>query len=395
VDIIDGRAAKKKRVITIFIVAVLILGFGFLISALISGADVTVYPKFKDATVQATFSAVKDPQVGELSYELLTLEADGERQVSATGEEQVSERATGNILIYNAFSTSPQRLIKNTRFESPDGLIYRINESVEVPGMVEDDDGSPVPGVITAKVFADGTGEQYNISPVRFTVPGLAGSDQFDTMYAESNETFTGGFEGSRFIIDEGELQTAKQALHLELRDALLEKIDEERPAGFILFEDAVTFVFDSLPSTEYGDELVTIKERARLQVPLFKETEFAAYLAENTVAGFEGLPVSLSDPFTLAFSYTEATTSVSDISLLSEIEFDLSGQTRIVWEYDEEMLQNDLVGLGKTALPNVLSGYPAIERAGAVVRPFWKRSFPDDPSEINIIKKVGDNPEE
>jgi len=189
VDIIDGRAAKKKRVITIFIVAVLILGFGFLISALISGADVTVYPKFKDATVQATFSAVKDPQVGELSYELLTLEADGERQVSATGEEQVSERATGNILIYNAFSTSPQRLIKNTRFESPDGLIYRINESVEVPGMVEDDDGSPVPGVITAKVFADGTGEQYNISPVRFTVPGLAGSDQFDTMYAESNET--------------------------------------------------------------------------------------------------------------------------------------------------------------------------------------------------------------
>ena len=387
VDIVDTRSSRKKRIIIASVVAIAIIGFGFLISALMSGADVTVYPKQKNVTVQASFTAYTDPQVGDLSYELVTLEADGERQVSATGEELVSERATGNILIYNAFSKSTQRLIKNTRFESPDGLIYRINESVEVPGMTVDESGEIAPGVITAEVFADGTGEQYNISPSKFTIPGLSGTEQFDSMHAESNDVFVGGFEGSKFIINDDELQTAKQALHLELRDALLARIEKERPAGFVLFEDAVTFVFDSLPSTEYGDELVTIKERARLQVPVFNMSEFATYIAENTVSGFEDAPVLLPDPFTLTFSYTSATSAISDISSETSVEFDLTGQTQIVWDFDKESLQNDLVGLSKTALPSVLSGYPAITRAEAVIRPFWKRAFPDNASGIEIIE--------
>jgi len=177
----------------------------------------------------------------------------------------------------------------------------------------------------------------------------------------------------------------------LELRDALLARLEEERPAGFILYDDAVTFAFDSLPSTEYGDELATIKERARLQVPIFKATEFATYLARNTVAGYEEKPVMLDDPYTLTFTYVSSTTTTSDISGLPQIEFNLSGTTRIIWIFDESKLQSDIVGLSKTALPSVLSGYPAIERAEAVVRPFWKQSFPESASEISVNITIGD----
>ncbi|MCD5381791.1 MAG: hypothetical protein LR017_00565 [Candidatus Pacebacteria bacterium] len=393
-EILDGGASKRKRVFTAAIVAALILGGGFFMSTLLSGAEITVYPKFKDATVQATFTAHRTPGAGELSYELLTIEADGERQVSATGQEEVSERAMGDIFIYNAYSTDTQRLIKNTRFESPEGLIFRINESVVVPGATKDADGKLVPGVITATVFADGTGEQYNIAAGQFTIPGLKGSEQYDKMYATSNTGFMGGFEGKRFIIDDDELTTAKQALQLELRNALLARIDEERPAGFVLYPDAVTFAFDTLPATEYGNELATIKERARLQVPIFKESEFAAYLAKNTVAGYEGAPVALPDPFTLTFAYTSPTTTTSDIAPHTELSFNLAGQSRIVWQYNDAALLNDITGVSKTALPNVLSGYPAIERAEAVVRPFWKQAFPDTVSEIEVHTVIGDKPD-
>ncbi len=394
IDIVDTQNAKKKRMITSVVVAVLILGFGYIISILMGGADVTVHPRHKTPTIQATFTAFKVPVGENLSYELLTIEADGERQVSATGEEEVSKQAKGDILIYNNFSKSPQRLIKNTRFESPNGLIYRINESVEVPGYTENSDGEIAPGVITTTVFADGTGEQYNIPPSKFTIPGLKGSDQFDAMYAESNTDMIGGFEGTKFIIDDDELTTTKQSLQLELRDALLQRIDEEKPAGFILYKDAITFTFKTLPATEYGDKLATIKERALLHVPIFKVSELATFLAQNTVAGYEGGPVTLPDPLSLTFKYTSATTTLSDISVLSYIEFDLSGQTQIVWEYNEEALKNDIMGLPKTALPTVLSGYPAIEKANAEVRPFWKQSLPDDPSKINIIKQIEDDEE-
>lgn len=390
IDIVDGKRSKRKRILISLGIAIVIIGLGFLTNVLLGGAEITVYPKYKDITVQATFTAMKQPQAGELGYELLTFEASNERQVSATGEEEVSERATGFIFIYNEFSTTPQRLIKNTRFESPDGLIYRISESVEIPGYTNGPDGGIVPGVITAEVFADGVGEQYNIAPARFVIPGLEGSDQYESIYAESTDSFIGGFEGKRFIIDEAELQTAKQALHLELRNALLARLENEKPAGFIVYDSAVTFAFDTLPATEYGDGLATIKERARLQVPIFESGELAIFLAQNTVAGYEGDPVVIEDPYSLSFSYPSPTTTTSDIAPLTSLPFTLTGSSRIIWKFDEVKLQKDLAGLSKTALPTVLSGYPAIERAEAVVRPFWKQAFPENSDAVKILTSLG-----
>lgn len=395
IDIIDGGVVRKKRIMTSVIVGLTIIVMGFAVSVMMSGAEVTVYPKQKTTNLQANFTSYKVPKAGELSYELLTLEADGERQVSAQDKEDVSIRTTGTLFIYNEYSESPQRLIKNTRFETPEGLIFRIQESVEVPGYTKEASGSIAPGLVTAEVFAEAAGEEYNVSPTRFTIPGLKGTDQYTKMYAESTESFTGGFEGSRYVIEESELQEAKQALHLELRNALLERLETERPAGFVVYDGAVTFAFDSLPATAYGDGLATIKERARLQIPIFKEDEFAAFIAQNTIAGYEGELVFIEDPYALIFSYTGATTSTSDISGNTEMQFKLTGVPRIVWSFDEEALQSDLKGLAKTALPTVLSGYPSIERAEAVVRPFWRQSFPDDLAEIDISVIIGTGEEE
>jgi hypothetical protein len=393
IDIIDGNSQRRKRILISTVIAFVILGAGYFVNVMLGGAEVTVNPKFKDVSVQATFTAYAEPKAGELSYELLTLEATSEKQVKASGQETVSERAVGNILIYNTRSGSTQRLIKNTRFENPDGLIYRIQESVEVPSATKDAAGKLIPGVITAQVFADGPGEQYNIRPSRFTVPGLKGTDQYDSIYGESTVGFTGGFEGDKYIIDEGELNTAKQALHVELRDTLLARLKNERPAGFILFEPAVTFAFDSLPPTEYGDSLATIKERARLQVPIFKEAEFSKYIAENTIAGYEGDPVSMTNPLSLNYAYTSATATVSDIAPLKELEFTLRGESRVVWLFDEEQLKNDISGLQKTAMPKVLTeGYPSISSAKSVVRPFWAQTFPENPKEIEVITIIGDS---
>lgn len=383
-DIVDGNATKKKRTIVVVVLAALVLGGAFFANVLMGGAQVTVHPKFKDVSVQATFTSYKEPKAGELGFELLTLEATGERQVKASGTEKVSERAVGNIFIYNTDTKSTQRLIKNTRFESPSGFIFRIQESVVVPSATTDAKGSLVPGVVTAKVFADGVGEQYNVGPSRFSVPGLKDTPQASTVYGESTVAMTGGFEGERYLLDEAELETKKQELHLELRNSLLERLKAERPSGFIVFDNAVTFTFESLPATSYGESLATIKEKAQLNVPLFEEGEFAKYLAESTIAGYEDEPVSI-DPAPLSFQYSIATTSVSDISNHASLEFLLKGATRIIWEFDENKLKADLINLPDTGLSNVLSSYPAIDRAEAVVRPFWAQNFPDSEDKITV----------
>ena len=385
IDVIDGRSAKRKRIIITTVIALVIVSLAIGVNMLLGGAIITVYPKTKDVSVQAQFTATTNPMADELGYELLSLEATGEKQVKASGKESVSEHAEGTIFVYNSKSTSPQRLIKNTRFETKDGLIFRIKESIEVPGATKDAEGNTVPGKVTADVFADGAGEQYNVGPQRFSVPGLKGTEQFESVYGESTTKLPGGFDGEKYLIDEGELETAKQALHVELRDKLLERLKNEAPAGFIIFNDAVTFAYESLPSTQYGDSLATIKERVRLQMPMFQESEFASFIAEQTISDYKGEAVSLNDVGSMSFSFSSTTLALSDISTVNTLEFMLSGGTKVVWSFDERKFVNELMGIDKSNATAVFDKYPSISTAQVELRPFWASSIPDDIADIKI----------
>ncbi len=389
IPIIDGNKKKKKTLLYALIIFFVVVGGGIIASILTGGAEVTVYPKYREPNVNAVFEAVANPQPEELAFEIMSLEAEGERQVSATGKEEVKTQAKGIIFIYNKHQKKPIRLVTNTRFES-NGLIFRIKDSAVIPGYTKDENGEIVPGVVTAEVFADDVGEEYNLPPSKFTIPGFKGEPEYKNVYAESVEAFAGGFNGNKFIIDEKELQTAKQALQMELRNSLLERIDSEKPANFVLFKDAVTFTYESLPSVEYGENLATIKEKVTMRIPLFKENEFAEHIAQATVPGYEGEEVRITDYKTLHFAYSSATTSTSDISTKEKLSFKLAGRPQIVWEYDAAKLKADLVNKNKTALPSVLGAYPAIEKAEAVIRPFWKTKFPLKIDDITITEVIG-----
>lgn len=386
VAITDG---SKKRRSNVFVIAiVLLLVFGGIVGAsyLLRGADITVYPRHREPNINAEFTAYATPtEAGQLSYEILTLEAESERQVRASGQQPVSELATGMITIYKS-TPGIQRLITNTRFEDAQGQIYRLVDSVVVPGSVDGKAGS-----IQAEVFASEAGESYNAAAgTRFTIPGLeSDADLFNAMYAENQADFTGGFDGMRFIIDEGELATAQQGLREELRDSLLQRLPSEQPAGMLSFTDATAFTYESLPAVEYGDDLATIKEKAILQIPLFDDGALAAFLATAAVPGYEDEPVRIVDHTVLEFAYTSATTSSSNIANDTSLTFELEGRPTLVWVYDAGKLETDLVGANKTALNQVLQAYPAIERAQAEIRPFWKRTFPNSIDEIEVIESL------
>ena len=382
-----ARGRRKLLFLSLFVL--ILAGIGFLSTLFFKGAELIVYPKLKEVTVQATFTAFKAPEAGALGYELLTLEETGERTIAATGVEKVSDQARGEITLYNSFSTEPQRLIKNTRFESPDGKIFKIQDSVTVPGYTTDTGGGKAPGATTAKVFADTAGDAYNIGPAHFTIPGLKDTPQFDTMYAESKAPMQGGFVGDKLIVEPTELIKVQEAVRAELTDRLLGRMRTERPAGFELYESAARVRFESLPSVDAGEKQATLREKAVLEAPLFAEDDFARYLAKNTVVEYKDEPVRLDNPQSLTFSYVAATSSDA-APRWDKIDFTLSGNAKIVWTYDTEKLRSDIAGAAKADVSSILLSYqPAIERATAIMRPFWKRSFPDNPEKIKIVEML------
>jgi hypothetical protein len=388
----DGQKKSRKRLIISVVLFIVIVGSALGISALTGKTELTIYPINREPNVSAEFIAYPDQRDGSLSYEIMTLEATGESQVTATGQVEVEEQARGTIEIIKQ-TPGAERLIKNTRFRSPEGLVYRIQESVVVPGAVTDGSGASVPGTIQAEVFADQAGEEYNIEAgVEFDIPGFEEggfTDLFNSIKARSVTDFVGGFSGPQFQIEPNELSTARQALQMELRDNLLLRIESEKPADFIAFPGAVAITYNELPAVEYGDDLVTIKEQAILQIPLFNGTEFGSFLAEETIATYNGSDVRVDNPESLTFNYTSATTSNSIIANATSLEFRLTGRPLLIWEYDEESLTANLAGLPKTAINNAITAYPGISAARVHITPFWQRTFPESPEDITIIETL------
>ena len=392
IPVVNGTKRAKGNLYLGIFLSLLVIAGGLGISALTGGAEITIYPKVRELNVNAEFTAYSEMKPGELSYEIMNLDAAGERQVKASGKETVTKQATGEIEISKS-TPGTERLIKNTRFATTDGLVFRIQESVVVPGAIKGTDGKSAPGVIRAQVFADEAGDKYNL-PINsaLTVPGFKEggyTDLYNAISAKNTAAFVDGFNGPKFIINEAELSTARQSLQLELRNALLAKIKAEAPADFTSFEPSIAITYNPLPPTQYGDDLVTIKEQAVLQIPLFKKEDFAKFIAKETIVGYENEPVRIDNLQNLTFVYVSATTSQTNIANEQSLTFKISGVPKIVWTFDGEKMKTELLGKEKTAFTGVLGSYTGIDRGEVSVRPFWKRSFPTKLDKITIKEEL------
>lgn len=367
--------------VAIIVVIILILAF----SLLFSGAKISITPKQSKTLVDARFDAAINADVGEIPYEIMTIEKSDSKKIPATGREEIEEKASGKIVVFNDFNSSSQRLIKNTRFETPEGLIYRINKSVVVPGQ-KTEDGETVPGSIEVTVYADETGDKYNIGLTDFTIPGFEGSPRFDSFYARSKTTMTGGFVGEKLTANPEDIEKAREEIHTELQKQLMNEAFSQKPDEFYLFEDTVFVEFESESNVESGDK-VEVREKATFYGVLFNKEKFASHIAENTIAAFDDESVEISDIATLTIRISDKDNSRPWED--EEFEFTVDGNAYIVWTFDEEQLKEDLSGRAKAALPTILSGYPSIEQAEVVLRPFWKRSFPDKVEKIKIEKNL------
>ncbi len=393
----SGRKKGSKK--WIFIA----LGIGFIVvlssvvlSIMFAGAFVTVYPKQDTVVVNTTFNAEVESADGVLSVENIVLEKTEKAEVPALGEENVEERAKGKIVIYNKYSETPQRLIKNTRFKSSKNLIYRIRESVEIPGMKT----NGAPGEKEVMVYAEEPGEKYNMGADSFTIPGFKGLPQEGKVYAKSTEEIKGGFVGVRHSVNEKERASTLKKLETQLRDELLSAAFEnhENPEGYILFKDAVFFEFNPLPDESIDKGKVTLSLSGKLHGVLFKEDDFVRQVASLTLSSYKNEPIRISNIKDLTVLVAPKKDENEDILPWQATKFEVKvqGKAHFIWEYDKEKLAKDFAGKSKDIIntplnDGILGGYPGIDRLDVSIRPFWKNTFPEDVKRITIITELDD----
>lgn len=358
--------------------ALSLVGFVF-----IGKTTISIVPQQESVTLSpnVVYTAYQHADNGELGYTVVSTSLDATKNVTATGKESVEEKASGKIIIYNNFDTVPQRLITNTRFEAPNGEIYRIRDSVTVPG--KRSDGTP--GTLEVTVYADRAGSQQNISALgtRFTIPGLAGDPRYDAFHAELSEPITGGFVGQRAIVDENLLAATRTQLRDQLRERVSGALTSEVSEADVLFDGALFVSYESQPVAYAEGDIAQVREVATVKAVVFKENDLARILAAMALATPEDGPIALDNPENLVMNIVNK----SDVDIVNDalIQFTLEGKTRLTWLVDTDALKHDLVGKHSGALNTVMSGYPGIKSAQATIRPFWKDEFPSEIERIRI----------
>lgn len=364
------RRGKKKFYLLGLGIALLAVVFVAVLS-FFDTAEITITPRQENIAVNQTFTATRSGDAAGVPYQTIRVEGENGAVVPATEGEFVETKASGTIRVENTYSEESQRLIANTRFEAEDGKIYRIQDAITVPGM-----NGTTPGTIDVTVYADEAGPEYNKSSASFTIPGLEGDPRFDGFKATTVSTLSGGFSGTAKKVDEDVKTDAQERIQTELRDELIAEAEATVPGNFVFLPGASTFTFEEMPQSNVTTDSVQINERLILEGVIFEED-----VLTDAILG-------------LVFSDARGKASITNLSELSfevpenieeEFTFTVSGNANIVWDIDEGKLQDDLAGTKRKNINTVLVNYPAIERAEAVLRPFWKRSFPRDGNEINV----------
>ena len=401
------RRFPWKASLILICAAVVIIGT-YLVLSHFAKAIVTLTPKIRNITINTELTGALETNIStstatgttitnlnnitstqeNIPYRVISVTKDGAMSVTASGQTAVATKAMGKITIFNDYSTVPQRLVANTRFATPSGLIYRIGSAINIPGK-----RGQTPGSITVTVTADKAGSQYNIGLSDFVIPGLSGTTEYKSVYARSQTPMTGGFLGTEPQIDPATLAATQATIEAELKGALLQQAEQAILPNEILLPNAYIIDYQHLASTENASSTnqAVVHDEGTIHAFVFNTSSLAQALitAASSTTSTSTLPSgivwNLTKTSGLNFSLAISSSTVSAPWNLSSLPFKINGNTTLVAAINTEKIKENLLGKPKNDFDPILSSFPSVVTATMSMQPFWKQSFPNNPQNITI----------
>lgn len=360
------------------IISVLLISLNFFSSVLIN-----IVPREKTLEIENSYKAGLGTGVVNLEKFVFREKASETQPTSQT--KNIQKKASGKIIIYNGFSSEPQVFVANTRFESADGKIYRIDGKITVPG-AKIIAGRIEPNSIEAAVFADKAGEEYNIGLAQFTVPGLKNTPKYKGFYAKSKTEMKGGFSGTAKIAAKEDFDALSKKILSRLEKIFEEKIRKNIPASFLkpLSAKKMTVVKEI-----FEPQIGEPGELARLEI----ESELIAFgvlkkeLEDSLVVSSFGKEfknkIKVSNPDQLSITARNINFEKGEFDLL------IKGKARFVWQIDQNKLKDELINREGKKIEEVFAFHPEIKEAKVFFRPGFWRILPKTPKRIIIEETV------
>jgi hypothetical protein len=316
------------------------------------------------------------------------------KEFDASGSENGNTaKAKGKVVIFNEFSSSPQPLVATTRFLSEEGKLFRLVSGVVVPGLTTVG-GEDKPGAVEADVIADEPGEQYNIGPGTFKIPGFEGGNKYEKFYARSEKPMIGGSSGEREkkIITQSDLEMAKSRFEEEAKSQAKQELDKDLPDNFILINGSEKIEISDLKTdAKSGEQKDKFSYTGRISAQAIALSgSFVAEIIKTDAKeeyGLEKEQIILKN-----LEYQAVKTDFSQKNL----EFKVSSQLYIIPQINTEDLKRTLLGKNEDEIKPVLNEYPSIKELEINFTPsFMTARIPRLESHVSVavedLSKIGE----
>lgn len=369
------KTGMYRKIAVGFVALALVVG-ALVIYVAYARATVTIHPRRADVITERVLTVTADPQgadeVGGGVYEVTVA---GER-TGAPSEATVADGiATGFVTLINE-SNEGQTLVATTRLLTPESVLFRIKARVNIPAK----------GRLKTEVYADQPGASGDISPSRFTIPGLNAALQ-KVIYAESDAPMKGG-QVSTGVVSQADIDQVETGLREELRaqaaEELQKKLEGEWSGQAYEVEDVSRFQSAAAGETADG---VTIRLSIRVRLVAYDREKAIAIAGEDLRRGLTSdreLVGVGSGPDDAVVEVEDADPAAGTASLRVSVR----GESRVSLEsplFDADKLR----GLNLDAVRAYFEGIEGVERVDVKFRPFWIKRMPNlaDHIEFKIEK--------
>ncbi len=374
---------KAVRFICFLIIPILlVVGYWMFLS----GVTITINPLVSPLTLEFNILAgTKVPAVdgfkNEIPAQLIKIEKSLSEKFEATGQKYLESKARGTVFIYNSYSSNKQFLKVETRLLSDEGKLFKTTKGVTVPG-AKIQDGEIIPSRIEVEVIADEAGEEFNILPSKFKIPGFEGSPKFKGFYGESVKAMTGGAKGNVKFVTSQDFQKAKTLMEERLLEFLKTEILKVKPKNLELLDKAFTekiLTSNAFPgvdqigdSFEYKVEgeaaglmLATDDIKLVLSGLLFKEIKPDQIIVESSKK----------------LNYTVDQVNFSKDFIILKVTFSANYYN----SFDKKSFKEKIIGKSEQELKEIILSDKSIDSTQLEFWPSWWKTVPSDLNKIKI----------
>ncbi len=203
-NLVEGQSVRFYKIIALSFLLLTIILLAVIVFMSSKRATVTIVTSPEPVEVNSTLE-ISDGTEGGSMVTTTVIEVVKTFKPKSVKEEVTI--ASGVVTLHNEKDFN-QPLIATTRLLSPEGVLFRLKDRVNVPAN----------GTVEAEVYADQEGKESEIGPTKFTIPGLK-EDTQQYIYAVSEEAMSGGVRTFGIVTAE-DLKKAGDDLVLEMGKA-------------------------------------------------------------------------------------------------------------------------------------------------------------------------------